>query len=83
MSPQPAASKRFIAYSGEVCRKLRRPPAVAGTLARCTSVTAAALNTGVSTSSVRVAAKYSRVARSIAARTSSVATEAVGRQLIG
>ena len=39
-----------------------------------------ALSVGVSTSSARVAVKYSRAARSIEARSSSVAIEAVGRQ---
>src|SRR5262245_13452525 len=80
MSPHPAASRRFIAYSGEVCRKPRRPFTRASTLARCTSVTEAAARFGVSTSSARVAAKYSRAARSIEARISSVAIDAVGCQ---
>ena len=37
---------------------------------------------GVSTSTARVATKYSRAARSIVARTSSVETDAVGRQSV-
>src|SRR6186713_2377746 len=84
MSPEPAASSRFIAYSGEVCRNSGAPvcPDISAfTLPMFTSDTGALTRIGVSTSSTARARKNSRVVCNAAARRRSVATLAVGRQV--
>src|SRR5581483_4598695 len=82
MSTQPAASNRFIAYSGEVCRKNGRGSSANCTRAEwmCTSVTGAFTTTGVSTSRIPRSMKKCRAWVSKAARSSSVERVAVGRQ---
>jgi hypothetical protein len=79
MSPLPAASSRFIASSGDVCRywlagvRLRT---LATTLSIAGSVAPALDNAGVSTSSTPRAAKNARTASSIAARCRNVSSDA-------
>src|SRR3954470_2181761 len=84
MSPAPAASKRFIAYSGDVCRN-RGGPLLPGictiTLPMFRSETGALIMIGVSTSSTPRAPKNSRVVCRAAARRCNVARLAVGRQV--
>src|SRR5882762_3924729 len=82
MSPLPAASSRFIAYSGEVLR-YDEPVIPATRVASdsiCGSLTAPALKVGVSTSSTPREAKNSRTCASMRARRRSAARDAVGRQ---
>src|SRR5882757_314513 len=82
MSPLPAASSRFIAYSGEVLRY--DGPLIPATRVAsdsiCGSLTAPALKMGVSTSSTPREAKNSRTCASMRARRCSAARDAVGRQ---
>src|SRR6187455_1795795 len=82
ISPLPAASSRFIAYSGDVCRN--NTPSWPGTctltLPRFTSDTGVFTMAGVSTSSTFRAKKNSRAARSAWARRRNAAFEALGRQ---
>src|SRR3569833_801139 len=80
MSPLPAASKRFIAYSGEVCRKKGRVLSENSTRAECmwTSVTGELTIIGVSTSSTPRSTKKWRACMSTAARCASMSRVAVG-----
>src|ERR1700730_3161627 len=82
MSPLPAASSRFIAYSGEVLRY--DGPVIPATRVAsdsiCGSLTAPALKIGVSTSSTPREAKNSRTCASMRARRCSAARDTVGRQ---
>src|SRR6267154_6292648 len=82
MSPLPAASRRFIAYSGEVLR-YDGPVTPATRVASdsiCGSLTAPALKIEVSTSSTPREAKNSRTCASMRARRCSATRDAVGRQ---
>src|SRR3984893_4360945 len=82
MSPLPAASSRFIAYSGEVLRydgPVIPAPGVAS-YSICGSLTAPALKIGVSTSSTPREAKNSRTCANMRARRCSARRDAVGRQ---
>src|ERR1700730_7263273 len=84
MSPLPAASKRFIAYSGDVCRKKGRGRGSSANFTRaewmCTSVTGAFTTIGVSTSRTPRSMKKFRADASKAARCSSIERFAVGCQ---
>src|SRR5512140_216337 len=80
MSPLPAASRRFIAYSGDVCRKKGRALSENSTLAEwmCTSVTGALTIIGVSTSINPRSTKKWRACMRTAERCASMSRVAVG-----
>src|ERR1700722_17121517 len=82
MSPLPAASSRFIGYSGDVLRYdgPGMPATRVASDSICGSLTAAALKIGVSTSSTPREVKNSRTFANMRARRCSAAREAVGRQ---
>ena len=82
MSPLPAANRRFMGNSGDVPRYKGRgwPSTRVAKDSIWGSLTAAALKTGVSTSSTPRAAKYSRASASMRARVRKAASAAVGRQ---
>src|SRR5579885_574436 len=86
MGPAPAASRRFMAYSGEVCRYSGTGAARPGSrhsvrrFSRCGSVTPAAASSGVSTSITRRSEKKARTRSSVPARSLSVSSDAPGRQ---
>ena len=80
MSPLPAASSRFIAYSGEVCRYSGARPrlrAEAVMLSSARSDTPAEDSAGVSTSSTPRAAKNARMRLSSCARRRSASSDAL------
>src|SRR6266850_222376 len=82
MSPLPAANRRFMAYSGDVCRKNGRESSANFTCAEWIwmSVTGTFTTTGVSTSRTPRSMKKFRADASKAARCSSIERVAVGRQ---